>query len=231
MLLSGGLDSLVALAQARRKGEVALALTFDYGQRSAPREVAAARAAARAAGVPHRVVPLPFLAAITATALVRRARPLPAPSEGELDRRGAAARSAAAVWVPNRNGVFVAVAAAHAEAWGVRDVVVGFNREEGATFPDNTPEFVRRMNRLLERSTLRRPPPRVWAPLARLDKAGIVRRGIRLGAPFDLFWSCYRGGRRMCGRCESCRRALRAFRRAGALDRVLPRFVRGPGMP
>jgi len=114
------------------------------------------------------------------------------------------AGSAAAVWVPGRNLVFIAIAAAWAEKLGAAEVVTGFNAEEAATFPDNSREFAAAADRALEFSALRR--VRLSAPLAGLDKAAIVRLGRELGAPLELAWSCYRGGEHPCGRCESCRR-------------------------
>jgi 7-cyano-7-deazaguanine synthase len=118
--------------------------------------------------------------------------------------------------VPNRNGVFIAIAAAHAEAAGLRRVVVGFNREEGATFPDNTPEFVARTNAALALSTLS--TVEVVNPVGALDKVEIVRRGREAGAPLGLVWSCYHGEPEPCGACESCRRLFRALDAAGARE-------------
>ncbi len=201
-ILSGGLDSTVSLAAAVRRIDVALAVTFDYGQRAARREREAASKIARRYRVPHRVILIPWLAGLTRTALVNRAAPLP---------RGAmSARSARAVWVPNRNGIFIEIAAAHAESLGARIIVTGFNREEAATFPDNSAAYVRAVNRALSYSTAN--GVRVVSFTAGLDKRGIVRLGRRLRAPLELIWPCYEGGRRWCGSCESCRRCLEALR-------------------
>jgi 7-cyano-7-deazaguanine synthase len=200
-ILSGGLDSTVSLAVAARRMKVALALTFDYGQRAARREREAAARIARRYRVPHRVIELPWLAGLTRTALVNRRARLP--------RHEMSARSAAAVWVPNRNGVFIEIAAAHAESLGATRLVTGFNREEAATFPDNSPAYVRAVNRALGYSTAN--GVRVVSYTADLDKAGIVRLGRRLGAPLGWIWPCYEGGRTWCGSCESCLRSLRAL--------------------
>ncbi len=218
MLLSGGLDSAVALALAAEAGPgaLALALTFDYGQRAAAREIDAARAMAARYGVAHRAIELPFLREITATALVERAAALPRPSARDLDAPDAARESARAVWVPNRNGVFVAIAAAHAEALGASRIVVGFNKEEGATFPDNTPEFVAACNGALAYSTLSR--VEVVNPVGALVLDEIVRRGRAIGAPIERVWSCYEGGPEHCWTCESCRRLARALEQAGATE-------------
>jgi 7-cyano-7-deazaguanine synthase len=200
-ILSGGLDSTVSLAAAVRKMDVALALTFDYGQRAARREREASARIARRYGIPHRVVRIPWLAPLTRTALVDRRAPLP--------RNEMSERSARAVWVPNRNGVFIEIAAAHAESLGARRLVTGFNREEAATFPDNSPEYVRAVNRALSYSTAN--GVRVVSFTAGLDKRGIARLGRRLGAPIEFIWPCYEGGPRWCGACESCLRCLRAL--------------------
>ncbi len=199
-LLSGGLDSTVAFAMTARS--CLLAITADYGQRAAAREIAAARRTARRHGVPHRVVRLPWLGG---GALTERTTRLPAP---DLDDARATRRSAAAVWVPNRNGVLLAVAASYAERLGAGAVVVGFNREEAATFPDNSRAFLAAATRALAYSTAN--AVRVLSPTAAWDKARIVREARRRRIPLDSIWPCYEGGRTWCGRCESCLRALRA---------------------
>jgi 7-cyano-7-deazaguanine synthase len=200
-ILSGGLDSAVSLAAAVRRMDVVLALTFDYGQRAARRERLAAAAIARRFRIPHRVIALPWLAGITRTALVDRRAALPL---GELSER-----SAKAVWVPNRNGIFIEIAAAHAESLGASRLVTGFNREEAATFPDNSPAYVEAVNRALSYSTAT--GVRVVSYTAGLDKRGIVRLGRRLAVPLAKVWPCYEGGRAWCRRCESCLRSLRAL--------------------
>ena len=200
-VLSGGLDSTVSLAAAARKLEVVLALTFDYGQRAATREREASAKIAKRYRIPHRVIALPWLAGITGTALVDR--------KARLPKNEMSVRSAKAVWVPNRNGVFLEIAAAHAESLGAKRIITGFNREEAATFPDNSKAYVTAVNRALSFSTAN--GVEAVSFTADLDKRGIVRLGRRLGAPIELVWPCYEGGRRWCGSCESCLRSLRAL--------------------
>jgi 7-cyano-7-deazaguanine synthase len=200
-ILSGGLDSTVSLAVAVRRMTVLLAVTFDYGQRAARREREASARIARRYRVPHRVIEIPWLASITRTALVNRKASLP--------RREMSERSAKAVWVPNRNGIFIEIAAAHAESLGAGRLITGFNREEAATFPDNSSAYVRAVNRALSYSTAN--GVRVVSFTADLDKRGIVRLGRKLGAPLGLIWPCYEGGRAWCRTCESCLRSLRAL--------------------
>ncbi|HBC92344.1 MAG TPA: 7-cyano-7-deazaguanine synthase QueC [Pelotomaculum sp.] len=213
VLLSGGLDSTVSFAHALRESEVALCLTFNYGQRAANREKKAAAALAAHYRVEHLVIELPFLRDITSTALVRSDLDLPEPERAGLDDFAASTASAAAVWVPNRNGVFINIAAAFAESRQCGLVVTGFNREEAVTFPDNSPDFVAAAGHALSYSTLNK--VKVVSYTQRLDKAEIIKLGLRLDVPFEHIWSCYKGYEKMCGSCESCRRFKRASEQAG----------------
>ena len=113
--------------------------------------------------------------------------------------------SAAAVWVPARNVVLVAVAAALAEALGADAVVPGFNREEAATFADNSAAFATACEAVLRLGT--RSGVRVVAPTLAMDKDAIVATARTLGFSAADFWSCYEGGPSPCGRCESCLRS------------------------
>jgi 7-cyano-7-deazaguanine synthase len=219
-LLSGGLDSTVAAALAQREHRLRVAITADYGQRAAVREIAAARRIANVLGCEHRVIELPFLAAVTRTALVARDRELPALAADQLDEvAGAAAESMRAVWVPNRNGLLLAAAAAIAEGLDATVVIVGFNREEAATFPDNGADFLAATTAALRFSTAN--GVRVESPTVELDKREVVAEGIRIGAPLPYVWSCYRGQERHCGRCESCLRLFRALDGNGVRERFL----------
>ncbi|MEW6742856.1 MAG: 7-cyano-7-deazaguanine synthase QueC [Planctomycetota bacterium] len=217
-LLSGGLDSTVAATLAARDGSLLLAITADYGQRAAERERKAAAAVAASLGSAHRVVSLPFLGEITTTALIDRSLPLPSPARDAIAAGGPEVeQSARAVWVPNRNGLLINVAACFAEALDADAVVVGFNREEAATFPDNSAGFLDAASGALTFST--RKPVRVVSPTARMTKDEIVRAGYAAGAPLHWIWPCYAGGRALCWTCESCLRLERALQAAGEYDR------------
>jgi 7-cyano-7-deazaguanine synthase len=215
-LLSGGLDSLVAAALVRAEHELCLALTCDYGQRAAARELSAAAAQAEWLGCPHQAIALPWLGRLGGNALTDAAREMPAPGAEELDCAEVTAASARAVWVPNRNGVLVNVAAALAESAGAEAVVCGFNAEEAATFPDNSVAFMAAAEVFWSYSTAS--GMRLLSPTAGMVKTEIVQRARELGAPLDLVWSCYRGGERQCWSCESCRRLRRALTQAGGWE-------------
>lgn len=213
VLLSGGLDSTVSLAHAMRDSEVDLCLTFDYGQRAANREKKAAAALAAHYKVEHLIVNLPYLREITQTALVRSDLDLPEPDRAGLDDFAASSATAAAVWVPNRNGIFINIAAAFAESRHCGFVVAGFNSEEATTFPDNSRDFVVAANHALSFSTMNK--VKVVSYTQYLDKVEIIKLGLKLGVPFEHVWSCYRGYDKMCGNCESCQRFKRASEQAG----------------
>ena len=210
-LLSGGLDSATGLALwlERPGAAVVECVTFDYGQRAAGSECAAASGIAARFGLPWRCVALPWLsdAAVRAgCALVEGAGQLP-------DRTGTAevgdADSAAAVWVPARNLVFLSIATAFAEAAAASAVLAGFNIEEAATFADNSAEFVAAFDAVARFGT--RNGVVVASPTIGMAKAEVVAHARRLGMREADFWSCYAAGPDPCGKCESCVRSRRAW--------------------
>lgn len=211
ILLSGGLDSTVALALYLEKDSIDLALTFDYGQRASSKEISAARNIAEHYNIPHQIVSIPFLQEQTHSALVNRSEDLPLMEFKELDDlQGQALVSARQVWVPNRNGLFLNIAAVFAENMGQGPVLItGFNSEEAATFPDNSLEFMDALNRCFTYSTQNNVT--VVSPTSIYAKKEIVREGLRLHVPFDYLWSCYESGEKVCGQCESCQRLKRAL--------------------
>ena len=205
-LLSGGLDSFVSTAIARKKHKIVLALTFDYGQRAVLREVRSARKICRMWNIPHKVIALPWLDEITNSALVNRKMAIP---------RQASKISAKAVWVPNRNALFINIAAAFAEALPAEYIVAGFNKEEGATFPDNSVKFVGAMNKTLAQGTLKK--PKVVSYTLKMNKKEIARYAILNKLPISVCWPCYRGEKTLCGACESCKRFFSAFAEKGPM--------------
>ena len=210
-LLSGGLDSAANLAFCDFEKKSVLALTINYGQRAAARELKAAQSLCEYYGVEHRVVDLPWLGVLGGNSLTDDSRVMPEHSRAQLDEPAATRKSADAVWVPNRNGVLIHVAGAYAERRGASEVIVGFNREEAATFPDNSLEYIRRVNAALALSTATGVEVRSYT--VDWDKARIVSelRKLPRPFPFERLWSCYFGSDRPCGKCESCGRLARAL--------------------
>lgn len=213
ILLSGGLDSVVSLAAVKEEYNIELALTFDYGQRAKNREIHAAKKIAEHFGIKHKLIKTHWLEEITQTALVNKNMGLPELADEQLDSYEAATQSAKNVWVPNRNGIFLNIAAGFADSYGYTHILFGANKEEGTTFPDNTQEFIDKINESFEYSTLVK--PKVVAPLITLNKKEIIALGIEKKAPFDLIRSCYTDNDNHCGKCESCKRLKRAISEVG----------------
>ena len=216
VLLSGGLDSTVAAALALRARTAASALFFDYGQIAAMREEAAARAIAAHCRLGFEALDISWLGRISRSALARGSEG--APDLPEHASRLEAQRASRAVWVENRNAIFINIGAAFAAARGGGVIVTGFNREEAERFPDNSERFVEAVNRALEISAGE--PVRVVSPTLGMDKRAIAAAGIELGIPWEALWSCYRDGERMCGRCESCMSLRRAIVGTAAWEAV-----------
>lgn len=203
ILLSGGLDSLVSLGLKKEELNISLALTFDYGQKAVKKEIAASEKICKYYGIELKVIKLDWLKDITQTALVSEND---VPSGKELEDSSMSAKS---VWVPNRNGLFLNIAASFADSFGYDCILIGANKEEGQTFPDNTMEFVEAVNKELLYSTMKR--PKIIAPLINYTKNDIVMLALKNNIPLDLTMSCYQEGEGHCGICESCTRLKNAL--------------------
>ena len=215
ILLSGGLDSLVALGVSKKSSDynVELALTFDYGQKSVEKEIEASRRICEYYGIKHEVIKLDWLKNITKTALV---------SEQEVPKNGfSTTKSAESVWVPNRNALFLNIAACYCDSFGYNRILFGANKEEAGTFPDNTEEFRANVSELFKSSTLVK--PQVVAPLINYNKSDIVRIAVEGSMPLDLVMSCYNSIDKHCGKCESCyhlKKALIANNREDIIEKL-----------
>lgn len=201
ILLSGGLDSLVSLGLIKEKYNIELAITFDYGQKSAQYEIDASKNICKFYNLEHKVIVLDWLKLITHTSLVTDAK-LPAGIDNPEE-------SAKNVWVPNRNGLFLNIAGAYADGEDYDYIIIGANKEEAKTFPDNTKEFIDSVNKEFQYST--RKKPKVIAPLINYNKNDIVKIALEQKIPLQLVRSCYAGGKKHCGICESCTRLKNAF--------------------
>ncbi|MFH0888973.1 MAG: 7-cyano-7-deazaguanine synthase QueC [Planctomycetota bacterium] len=220
VLLSGGLDSAVSLALAVKKGfRINLALTFDYGQKSAGQEIRAAGMLSRKYHIRHTVFNLKWLGKLASNPLTDKTKPVPHPSKyNKSASKPACAKPSAktrSVWIPNRNALFINIAASFAEASGYQYIIAGFNKEEAVNFPDNSIQFINAINKTLHYSTLplrsrlseARKNITVISLTAKMDKKEIIKQGKKLGLPLDKLWSCYEGGKKQCGLCESCQRS------------------------
>jgi 7-cyano-7-deazaguanine synthase len=212
VLLSSGLDSSYNLFRAKREHEIALTLTFDYGQKAARQEIAHAKALADDLAVPHRVVELPWFRDFTKTSLISEQK-IPAGKEVSIDDMKTSMETMKAVWVPNRNGILLNIAAGFAEGLEAKSVIPGFNAEEAATFPDNSQSYLESLTHAFSFSTQNRVQVKCYSTT--MNKTEIAKDGLRLGLPFEKLWPCYHSYEQWCGECESCQRFQRAMAAAG----------------
>lgn len=216
ILLSSGLDSAVSLALLKDSHNIKLALTFDYGQRAAKKELEASKKLCDYYQIEQKILSINWLKDITKTSLLNEEENVPTPQVDELDNFDKSSKSAQNVWIPNRNGLFLNIAASFADADEFTHIIFGANKEEGTTFPDNTQEFMDRINKTFEYSTLQQ--PKVIAPLITFDKTEIVKKALEINFPFELIQSCYFSKEKHCGKCESCIRLKRALINNNAED-------------
>lgn len=209
VLLSSGLDSTVNLFECYSKDDIQLVLTFDYGQRAAQKEIHNAAQICKSLGLSHQVVDVSFMKKFGNSALIDHRLKIPMGSAVQINHFQTSTQTAKSVWVPNRNGIFLNIAAGYAESLGADFVVPGFNKEEAITFPDNSEDFMKKLDASFFYSTANHVKVKCYT--VSLEKAEIVRRAIELKVPFDLLWPCYFDDEKWCGECESCQRSLRAF--------------------
>jgi 7-cyano-7-deazaguanine synthase len=219
-LVSGGLDSVVALHDAARSHEVVAALSFDYGSKHNARELPLAREQALGLGVRQETLDLGFIGRCFTSSLLQGGGPIP---EGHYEE--ATMKSTV---VPFRNGIFLAVAAGFAESVGAEALVIGAHGGDHAVYPDCREPFLAAMGEAIRLGTYA--GLRLWRPFVHLRKEDIVLRGRELGVDFSRTWSCYQGGEIHCGRCGTCVERREAFLRAGVADPT-PYSDQGPLPP
>ncbi|MCX5715504.1 MAG: 7-cyano-7-deazaguanine synthase QueC [Candidatus Omnitrophica bacterium] len=207
VLLSGGLDSSTTLYYARSKGYKCYCLIFDYGQRHS-REIRSAKKIAAGAKCPYKVLKIKF----------------PWKGSALLDRKikirscGLGTKGIPATYVPARNIIFLSFAISYAETLAAKKIFIGANAVDYSGYPDCRPEFLAAFRKVIQTGTKTGPGINVEAPLMRKSKKEIAFLAQRLKVPLQLTWSCYKGGSRPCGLCDSCVLRAKGFREAGIKD-------------
>ncbi len=219
VLLSGGVDSTTCLAMAAEtygKQEV-MALTAYYGQKHA-KEMEAARAVAAYYGAVHKEINVSQAFALSDCSLLQGSKKAIRHESYEKQLAELGGEGTLETYVPFRNGLFLSYAAAVAVSIGAEVIYYGAHKDDaaGRAYPDCTPEFEAAMAAAVYEGSGR--TCRLKAPLLQWNKAGVVREGLRLGAPYELTWSCYEGGDEPCGACGTCIDRARAFAANGAVD-------------
>ncbi len=207
--LSGGLDSTVSLYWAlnnKKSYKEVFAVFFDYGQKALESERKTTRKLCDALNVHLYEVPLSFINEFSNSSL--NAKKTAIPENVDLHSDIETQKSANSVWVPNRNGLFINAAASILESLGGGDLILGFNKEEAKTFPDNSEDFLKASNKSLSFSTQGKVI--LISPTLDLNKKQIFNLGLELGFDSESVWPCYYSGDKPCERCESCLRFFRA---------------------
>ena len=212
-LVSGGMDSCVTAAIAREENEELAFLHVSYGQRTEARERRAFTELADHFGVTKRLtVSIEHLKQIGGSSLTD---PNIAVTEANL-----ASPEIPTSYVPFRNSHLLSIAVSWAEVIGAQRIYIGAVAEDSSGYPDCRPEFYEAFQRAIDIGTKPETRIEIVTPVIDLRKSEIVKRGVELGAPFELTWSCYQAEEAACGRCDSCALRLRAFREAGVPDPI-----------
>ncbi len=220
VLLSGGMDSCVCATIALEKyGHENLALLHaSYGQRTESRERLAFDRIADWLEVQQRlVVKLDHFRAIGGSALTDAQIAVP---ENELGAAGPHGSAIPVTYVPFRNAHFLSVGVSWAEAIGAGAVYIGAVAEDSSGYPDCRAEYYQVFQELVRVGTRPETEIKIETPVIRMKKSEIILRGLELGAPLQLTWSCYQGEQRACGACDSCLLRLKAFAEAGVPDPI-----------
>lgn len=215
VLLSGGLDSCTCMAVAKSKGYDVYPISFNYHQRHSI-ELEGAKKIAAFYGVKRHLIIETNMDAIGGSALTDKKIEVP---EGDTHRT-----DVPDTYVPARNLIFLSYAVGYAEVLGASHVYIGVNSVDYSGYPDCRPEFIQRFQELSDYATtataVKGKHITIETPLQNLSKAEIVKLGVKLGAPYKFTHSCYKGGEKACGVCDSCKLRLEGFRDAGVEDPI-----------
>jgi 7-cyano-7-deazaguanine synthase len=212
VLMSGGMDSCVTAAVARQDCEIA-ALHASYGQPTERRELQCFHALADHFGAVHELaVKLDHFRAIGGSSLTDSTIPI---HDADLTNQ-----EIPNTYVPFRNAHFLSIATSWAEVLGATKIFIGAVWEDSSGYPDCRPEYYEAFNAVIRAGTRPATNITIETPLLYLSKRDIVKKGLELGAPFHLTWSCYRDSDIACGACDSCALRLRAFHLAGVEDPI-----------
>jgi 7-cyano-7-deazaguanine synthase len=220
VLFSGGIDSTTALHWALDFGGQITALTFDYGQRHRI-EITAAQRITGMLEIPHKILCVD-LKQIGGSSLTDSSVPVP-----RMDNVSQIEGGVPATYVPFRNGIFLALAAAWAETKGITGIICGFNVIDSPNYPDTRETFVRAMENAINAGTgtaLGRKRIGILAPFLNMSKSAIIKQGLALGADYSYSISCYSGSEIPCLECSSCLLRQKAWEEAGMKDQLIARL-------
>lgn len=206
LVLSGGMDSVTMLHEY--KDRIALAVSFDYGSNHNAHEIECARINCEELGIPHIVIPLDFMSRYFRSSLLSGAEAIP---EGHY-----ADDNMKSTVVPFRNGIMLSIACGLAESHDFKTVMIANHGGDHTIYPDCRPDFVKAMSQAMSAGTYE--GVEIFAPYTNITKSDIARIGKRLGIDYTKTYSCYKGGKKHCGRCGTCVERKEALAEAGIED-------------
>jgi 7-cyano-7-deazaguanine synthase len=211
VLLSGGMDSTVCASIASQNYRLAF-LHFQYGQKAQKKELECFyKLIEFFKPEKFQIVYLTFFKDFGGSSLISEELEIPEKQEKGIP----------STYVPFRNGIFLSIATAWAEVIGAKKIFIGVNEVDFSGYPDCRKIFIEKFNQAINVGTKPETQIEIETPIINLTKKEIVELGIKLNTPFHLTWSCYRGGEKACGKCDSCNLRLKAFKEAGIKDPIL----------
>ncbi|MGE5174164.1 MAG: 7-cyano-7-deazaguanine synthase QueC [Betaproteobacteria bacterium] len=220
VLVSGGMDSCVCAAVANERYRLAF-LHVNYGQRTEARELTSFNDIADYYQAEKRLsVSVDHLRMIGGSSLTDEKIPIPETDSLKTQNSKPKTSSIPSTYVPFRNAHLLSIAVSWAEVIGAAKIFIGAVEEDSSGYPDCRETFYQAFNKVIETGTKPETRVEIVTPLIHLKKSEIVRKGVDLGAPFHLTWSCYQNSERACGRCESCVLRLKGFKEAGVKDPI-----------
>lgn len=216
VLLSGGMDSATCLAIAKSESEEVATLHLNYGHNTEERELKSYNELSDYYDITKRlVVDVTHLAKIGGSSLTDKNISVDKVETEDLDKQ-----EVPSSYVPFRNANILAIAVSWAEVLGFNALYVGAVEEDSAGYPDCRPEFYEAFEKVIETGTKPETKIKIYTPLIKLTKKGIVEKGLELNVPFEHTWSCYSNNDIACGTCDSCVRRLRGFESANSKDPI-----------
>ena len=218
-MISGGLDSCVTAFIAKSKEYELHAISFDYGQLH-KRELDSAKKIATAVGAKNHIIFNVNLKQFGGSSLLDNTFTFPKDREDVFDKEK---KHIPSTYVPARNTIFLSIALGYAEALNADAIFIGVTATDYSGYPDCRPEYIdafQKLSNLATRRGIEGNPIKIETPLINLTKNQIIQEGLRLNAPLGDTWSCYIGGKKACGSCDSCLYRLKGFKEAGAKDPI-----------
>ncbi len=215
-LISGGLDSAVTSFIAKDMGYEIYSINFRYGQRHSKETNSSKKIAQSVGSKKHTIFDID-LSQFGGSSLVDKTKVI---EENVLEKIG---KKIPSTYVPARNTIFLSISLAYAEVLKADAIFIGVTATDYSGYPDCRTEYIKSFQKMANLATKRAiegEKVNIITPLIDLSKSEIIKKGIKLNVPFEKTWSCYKGGKKACGKCDSCKLRLKGFKKVGLKDPI-----------